>query len=93
MCFILVGLYSHLVCNILINKKKQGESIMIAMQYKVKLLDNFDMNIIRKRVIDNGRKTDGFQDLIFKTYLIAVKDNHSALQWLAKDKYWCPAIK
>ena len=63
------------------------------MQYKVKLLDNFDMNIIRKRVIDNGRKTDGFQDLIFKAYLIAVKDNHSALQWLAKDKYWCPAIK
>lgn len=51
---------------------------MIAMQYKVKLLDNFDMNIIRKRVIDNGRKTDGFQDLIFKAYLIAVKDNHSA---------------
>ncbi|WP_320988021.1 DUF4865 family protein [Hungatella sp.] len=51
------------------------------------------MNIIRKRVIDNGRKTDGFQDLIFKAYLIAVKDNHSALQWLAKDKYWCPAIK
>ena len=89
MCFILVGLYSHLVCNILINKKNQGESIMIAMQYKVKLLDNFDMNIIRKRVIDNGRKTD----LIFKAYLIAVKYNHSALQWLAKDKYWCPAIK
>ncbi len=33
---------------------------MIAMQYKVKLPDDFDMNIIRKRVIDNGRKTDGF---------------------------------
>lgn len=53
---------------------------MIAMQYKVKLPDDFDMNIIRKRVIDNGRKTDGFQDLIFKAYLIAVKDNHSALR-------------
>lgn len=53
---------------------------MIAMQYKVKLPDDYDMNIIRKRVTDNGRKTDGFQDLIFKAYLIAVKDKHSALQ-------------
>lgn len=53
---------------------------MIAMQYKVKLPDDYDMNIIRKRVTDNGRKTDGFQDLFFKAYLIAVKDNHFAIQ-------------
>lgn len=53
---------------------------MISMQYKVILPDNYDMNIIRKRVTANGRKTDGFQDLIFKAYLISVKDNYSAIQ-------------
>lgn len=43
---------------------------MIAMQYKVKLPNDYDMNIIRKRVMDNGHKTDGFEDLLFKAYLI-----------------------
>lgn len=48
---------------------------MIAMQYKIILPDDFDMNIIRERVIKNGTKTDGFQDLIFKAYIISEKDN------------------
>lgn len=43
---------------------------MIAMQYKILLPENYDMNIIRKRVAMNGNKTDGFQDLLFKAYLI-----------------------
>lgn len=47
---------------------------MIAMQYKIKLPDSYDMNIIRHRVSSNGEKTDGFPDLIFKAYLIGEKD-------------------
>lgn len=46
---------------------------MIAMQYKINLPDNYDMNIIRHRVFSNGEKTDGFPDLIFKAYLIGEK--------------------
>ena len=43
------------------------------MQYKILLPDDYDMNIIRQRVSVNGYKTDGFQDLLFKAYLIAEK--------------------
>ncbi|AXY10418.1 DUF4865 domain-containing protein [Bacillus anthracis] len=43
---------------------------MIGMQYKVILPKDYDMEIIRKRVEDNGHKTDGFQELNFKAYLI-----------------------
>ena len=44
---------------------------MIAMQYKVKLPDNYDMNLIRQRVLANGEKTDGFPELLFKAYLVS----------------------
>lgn len=43
---------------------------MIGMQYKVILPKDYDMEIIKKRVKDNGYKTDGFQALNFKAYLI-----------------------
>ena len=43
---------------------------MIAMQYKIALPDHYDMNLIRQRVRHNGTKTDGFEDLLFKAYLI-----------------------
>ncbi|MGE6536734.1 DUF4865 family protein [Bacillus luti] len=43
---------------------------MIGMQYKVVLPKGYDMKIIRNRVKDNGHKTDGFQELNFKAYLI-----------------------
>lgn len=33
------------------------------------------MKIIRQRVSNNGEKTDGFQDLIFKAYLISENDS------------------
>jgi len=33
---------------------------MIASQYKIVLPSNYDMDIIRQRVKDNGYKTDGF---------------------------------
>ena len=43
---------------------------MIAMQYQIALPDHYDMNLIRQRVRHNGTKTDGFEDLLFKAYLI-----------------------
>ncbi|MFJ8354446.1 DUF4865 family protein [Bacillus paramycoides] len=43
---------------------------MIGMQYKVILPKDYDMGIIRQRVKNNGYKTDDFQDLNFKAYLI-----------------------
>ncbi|KZE39657.1 Petrobactin biosynthesis protein AsbA [Brevibacillus parabrevis] len=43
---------------------------MIGMQYKVILPKDYDMKIIRQRVKQNGYKTDGFQGLNFKAYLI-----------------------
>lgn len=49
---------------------------MIAMQYKILLSDDYDMDNIRQRVKNNGYKTDGFQDLMFKAYLIKVKITH-----------------
>lgn len=52
---------------------------MIGMQYKVTLPSDYDMNIIRKRVKDNGFKTDGFSDLQFKAYLITEKDKNKNL--------------
>lgn len=44
---------------------------MFAMQYNIALSDEYDMQIIRNRVQDNGEKTDGFPDLFCKLYLIA----------------------
>jgi hypothetical protein len=46
---------------------------MIASQYKIILPNNYDMNIIRRRVEDNGHKTDGFYGLKYKFYLISEK--------------------
>lgn len=43
---------------------------MIGMQYKVILPKDYDMGIIRNRVQENGMKTDGFNGLDFKAYLI-----------------------
>lgn len=43
---------------------------MIGMQYKIILPKDYDIEIIRKRVKQNGYKTDGFQGLNFKAYLI-----------------------
>ena len=51
---------------------------MLAMQYKIQLPDDFDMNLYSAAVRDNGTKTDGFQNLTFKTYLISTKGEHDA---------------
>ena len=44
------------------------------MQYKITLAGDYDMEIIKKRVKENGYKTDGFKDLLFKCYLIQEKN-------------------
>ncbi|PEJ02874.1 DUF4865 family protein [Bacillus wiedmannii] len=49
---------------------------MIGMQYKVILPKDYDMEIIKKRVKDNGYKTDGFQELNFKAYLMTEAGKH-----------------
>lgn len=53
------------------------ENDMQAMQYKINLPADYDMNIIKKRIKDNGYKTDRFEDLLFKAYLITEKANGS----------------
>lgn len=50
---------------------------MIGMQYKITLPSDYDMDIIKKRVKENGFKTDGFEDLLFKCYFIKVKGLNS----------------
>lgn len=53
---------------------------MIAMQYKIVLPNDYDMNIIKDRVKNNGYKTNGFEDLKFKLYLITEKGINNSLQ-------------
>lgn len=53
---------------------------MFTTQYKITLPSDYDMNIIRDRVRNNGHKTDGFEDLKFKLYLITEKGIHNNLQ-------------
>ena len=55
------------------------------MQYKVKLPNDFNMDNIRKRVKENGFKTDGFEDLFFKAYLISEKDKEYSPLYIWKD--------
>lgn len=57
---------------------------MIMMQYKVKLPNDFDMNNIRKRVQENGFKTDGFEDLFFKAYLISEENKEYSPLYFGK---------
>lgn len=53
---------------------------MIAMQYKITLPSDYDMRIIRDRVQNNGYKTDGFEDLKSKLYLITEIGINKCLQ-------------
>ncbi|NLK97666.1 MAG: DUF4865 family protein [Epulopiscium sp.] len=50
---------------------------MISSQYKIILPSDYDMDIIRKRVEVNGKKTDGFYGLKFKLYLITEKGKNN----------------
>ncbi|GFZ29908.1 DUF4865 domain-containing protein [Clostridium zeae] len=50
---------------------------MIGMQYKIILPSDYDMDIIKNRVKNNGHKTDGFESLKFKLYLITEKGTNN----------------
>lgn len=52
---------------------------MIASQYKITLPCDYDMDIIKTRVENNGYKTDGFYGLKFKLYLITKKGENNNL--------------
>lgn len=49
---------------------------MLAMQYVISLPGDYDMDIIKNRVRNNGHKTDGFPDLRMKAYLVAEKSKY-----------------
>jgi hypothetical protein len=54
--------------------------LIYAMQYKIKLPDNYDMELIKNRVKLNGYKTDKFDGLLFKAYLISeINSNFNAV--------------
>lgn len=53
---------------------------MITMQYNIKLPADYDMDIIKTRVKENGFKTDGFKGLGMKAYLIAEKNKYGNTQ-------------
>jgi hypothetical protein len=53
---------------------------MLTTQYKIILPTDYDMNIIKERVRINGHKTDGFEDLKFKLYLITEKGINQNVQ-------------
>jgi Domain of unknown function (DUF4865) len=51
---------------------------MYAMQYEITLPADYDMEIIRKRVIDRGHMTDAFAGLGLKAYLIRERNKAGA---------------
>jgi hypothetical protein len=53
---------------------------MIAAQYKITLPNDYNMDIIINRVKNNGHKTDGFEGLGYKLYLITQKDENNNFQ-------------
>ncbi len=61
---------------------------MIGMQYRITLPSDYDMEIIRERVKENGFKTDGFDDLLFKCYLIKEKTSDGIENMYAPLYVW-----
>jgi len=47
---------------------------MIAMQYRIGLPADYDMDIIRRRIAERGHLTDDFPHLAFKAYLYAHRE-------------------
>jgi hypothetical protein len=61
---------------------------MIGMQYKISLPSDYNMDIIKTRIKENGYKTDGFKDLLFKCYLIQEKDKDGFENMYAPFYVW-----
>lgn len=53
---------------------------MIGMQYKINLPADYNMQIIKERIKNNGNKTDNFDSLKFKFYLITEKNKNENIQ-------------
>ena len=61
---------------------------MIGMQYKITLPADYDMEQIVARVRDNGHKTDHFDGLLFKCYLIKERGVNSIENMYAPLYVW-----
>ncbi|WP_437214646.1 DUF4865 family protein [Pectobacterium sp. LFLA-215] len=48
---------------------------MIVMQYRFTLPADYDMAIVKTRIAQNGAKLNGFPGLLFKAYLISLRDD------------------
>lgn len=61
---------------------------MQAMQYKILLPADYDMQIIKNRVNQSGYKMDGFEDLLFKAYLISEQGNDNLTNSYCPLYFW-----
>jgi hypothetical protein len=61
---------------------------MDAMQYEVNLPADYDMGIIRRRVQLNGARTDDFEGLGVKAYLVQDQANGAAVNQYAPFYLW-----
>ncbi len=61
---------------------------MYAMQYEVTLPADYDMGIIRRRVVERGAATDDFDGLGLKAYLIQDQANGAAVNQYAPFYLW-----
>lgn len=69
-------------------EKRCGGITMIGMQYKISLPSDYDMELIKTRVKENGSKTDGFDELLFKCYLIQERNVDSFENEYAPLNVW-----
>ena len=61
---------------------------MLAMQYAISLPDDYDMDRIRQRIRDKGALLDGFDGLLFKSYLYACRGQDGPTNLYAPFYVW-----
>jgi hypothetical protein len=66
----------------------EREQAVYAMQYEVTLPADYDMGIIRRRVLERGRATDDFDGLGLKAYLVQDQANGAAVNQYAPFYLW-----
>lgn len=66
----------------------ERERTVYAMQYEVTLPADYDMGIIRRRVVERGRATDDFDGLGLKAYLVQDQANGAAVNQYAPFYLW-----
>lgn len=65
---------------------------MLAMQYRIRLPDDFDMDVIRRRIHDKGHLMDGFEGLGFKAFLYACRGKDGPENLYAPFYLWRQAL-